>query len=275
MAVPQKSRQELADILRSRRARLPPDAVGLPNGGRRRTSGLRREEVALLAGVSATYYAFLEQARDVQPSREVLDALARALRMGSAERAYLHVLAHGTPPLEHDRAVEALAPAAAALVDRLDPHPTYVKGRRWDILAANRAARALFVDWERREPDDRNMIWWVFTDPAARAVYVEWEKEAAALLARFRGAAAQHPDDPGFAALISRLNEASPEWRRWWGDHEVLPLSSGSKRLRHPALGELTFEHVVLRLADAPDQSLVTFSCPQAEDRLAALAAAL
>jgi transcriptional regulator with XRE-family HTH domain len=273
MALPENSRRELAHILRARRERLQPDAVGLPNGGRRRTRGLRREEVALLAGVSSTYYAFLEQARDVQPSREVLDALARALRMDSAERAYLHVLAHGSPPRERDRLTEALSPGVAALVGRLDPHPTYVKGRRWDILAANRAARALFTDWEAREPGDRNLIWWVFTDPRARAVYVEWEKEAARLLARFRGAAARHPDEPGFAELIDRLNAVSPEWRRWWPDHEVLPLSSGSKRLRHPALGELTFQHVVLQPADRPDQSLVTFSCPEAEDRLAALAA--
>lgn len=252
--------QELADLLRQRRARLRPADVGLPTGGRRRTPGLRREEVAQLAAISTTYYTFLEQGRDVHPSRQVLDALARALRLAPAERAHVHELVHGPHAAASPGAVEVLAPAVAALVDRLDPYPAYVTGRRFDVLAANRAARALWTDWPSLPLQERNMLWWVFTDPAARTTLIEWEAEASALLARFRVAADRHPDDPEFAALIGRLQAASAEARDWWPRHDVVALSSGTKRLRHPVLGDLDLQHVVLQVADDPEQKLVTFT---------------
>lgn len=257
---------ELADLLRSRRDRLQPVEVGLPAGARRRTPGLRREEVAQLAGISTTYYTFLEQGRDLRPSTQVLEALARALRLGTAERAHLHTLVRDSPAPTDRRTAETLAPAVAALVDHLDPHPTYVTGRSWDVLAANRAARALWTDWPALAPEDRNILWWTFTDPAARIVLVEWESEAAAQLARFRAAAASHPDDRAFLALIDRLHGASPEFRTWWPRHEVAPLSSGIKWIRHPALGEIELHHLVLQVADAAEQKLVTFA-PSEPDR--------
>lgn len=266
--------RELADLLRSRRDRLQPADVGLPPGSRRRARGLRREEVAQLAGISTTYYTFLEQGRDLHPSRQVLDALARALRLGSAERTHLHQLVHGPPGAPGPRVTETLAPAVADLVDRLDPHPTYVTGRCWDVLASNRAARALWTDWPALPPDARNMLWWTFTDPASRKVLVDWESEAGAQLARFRSAVARHPDDPDFRALIARLQGASPEVRAWWPRHEVAPLSSGTKRLRHPALGDLELHHVVLQVADDPEQKLVTFAAGRANQaRIAELLA--
>jgi len=252
--------RELADLLRSRRGRLQPAEVGLPAGARRRTRGLRREEVAQLAAISTTYYTFLEQGRDVHPSQQVLDALARALRLSPAERAHLHELAHGHQPPDPRQPDEVLAPAVAALVDRLDPYPTYVTGRRFDVLAANRAARALWTDWPALPPQERNMLWWMFTDPAARTILVEWETEASALLARFRATADRHTDDPEFASLIGRLQAGSPEARAWWPHHDIVALSSGTKRLRHPVLGDLELEHVVLQLADDPEQKLVTFA---------------
>jgi len=269
-------RRELAQLLRSRREGLQPADVGLPPGSRRRTRGLRREEVAQLAGVSATYYTFLEQARDVRPSPEVLDALARALRLSPVERDQLHVLAHRRVPVADGGGPdETLAPGLADLVARLDPQPTYVKGRRTDVLAANRAARALFTDWAERPPDDRNLLWWVFTAPEAREVYVEWEREAQGVLARFRLVAARRPDDPAFADLVARLHDASPEVRRWWPRHEVAPIAGGTKRLRHPAAGEMVLRHVVLEVADRRDQRLVTYSPadPGGDARLAGLAA--
>jgi transcriptional regulator with XRE-family HTH domain len=263
--------RELGELLRSRRERLDPADVGLPTGRRRRTPGLRREEVALLAAISPTYYAFLEQGRDLRPSRQVLDALADALRLGPTERAHMHELVHGSPPPAGASAAETLAPAVAALVDRLEPHPTYVTGRRWDVLAANRAACLLWTDWHALEPQARNMLWWTFTDAAARTIVVDWEREASGLLARFRAAAARHPDDPAFEDLIQRLRGASPEVRAWWPRHEVAPLSSGTKRLRHPELGELELEFVTLRVADDPEQKLVTFSAgPADQQRIAA-----
>jgi transcriptional regulator with XRE-family HTH domain len=252
--------REVSDLLRSRRERLQPADVGLPAGTRRRTRGLRREEVAQLAAISPTYYTFLEQGREVRPSRQVLDALAAALRLDAAERAHLHELVHGAPPPYTPGAAETLDPAVTALVDRLDPCPTYVTGMRWDVLAANRAARALWTDWFALAPDSRNMLWWMLTDPAARTIFVDWEREASAQLARFRSAAARHPDDPSFRDLIERLHAASPQVRAWWPRHEIAPLRSGTKRLRHPVLGELEFDHVVLQIADNPEYKLVTFA---------------
>jgi transcriptional regulator with XRE-family HTH domain len=272
---PKRRLQELGDFLRSRRARLQPAQVGLAAGSRRRTPGLRREEVAQLAGVSHTYYAFLEQGRDVRPSGQVLDALSQALRLSAAERDHLYVLAHGAVP-NGGTHPESIGAAVVALVDRLDPHPTFVKGRRWDVLAANRAARALFVDWLERPPGERNEVWWMFTDPGARDVHVDWERDASAMLARFRLAAARRLDDPSFVELIDKLHEQSPEVRRWWQRHEVLPPASGTKRLRHPLLGDITLDHVVLQVADDPDQKLVTFSTIDGDDTpLARLAATI
>ncbi len=263
---------ELADLLRSRRDRLLPADVGLPATGRRRTQGLRREEVAQLAGISTTYYTFLEQGRHISPSRQVLDALARALKLTPAERDHLHALARGSDQATARPAVETLLPEVAALVDHLDPHPAYVTGRHWDVLAANRAARALWTDWSALPAEDRNMLWWTFADPTARTVLVDWEQEARAQLARFRTAAARHPDDPAFAMLTERLHTTSSEVRDWWPHHDVAPLSSGSKRLRHPVLGELELRHVVLQVADDPEQKLVTFTAnPTDQVRIATL----
>jgi transcriptional regulator with XRE-family HTH domain len=262
----------LGQLLRSRRERLVPADVGLPSGARRRTAGLRREEVALLASLSTTYYTFLEQGRPVRPSEQVLDALAAALRMSAAERRYLHVLAYGpdgpngsgdpgggspsgaAPP-------ERLDPAVADLVQRLEPFPTLVKGRRWDVLAANPAARELFADWATPNTQERNLVRWMFTADRAREVYLEWEPEARALLGRFRLAAARHPDDPDVLALIAELQRDSEHVRDWWPRHDVTAIGgSGAKKLRHPRLGPTEYAHAILQVADQPDQTLVTYS---------------
>ena len=268
----------LGQLLRSRRERLAPADVGLPAGlsaGRRRTAGLRREEVAMLANLSVTYYPFLEQGRPVRPSAQVLDALAAALRMSAAERRYLYVLAYGpgdaggsargapgasgapsgsAPP-------ELLDPAVADLVQRLEPFPTLVKGRRWDVLAANPAARELFGDWAAGPPGERNLVRWMFTTDQAREVYLEWEPEARAMLGRFRLSAARYPDDPDIAALIAELQRDSEQVRDWWPRHDVTAIGgSGSKKLRHPRLGPVEYSHAVLQVADQPDQTLVTYA---------------
>src|SRR5215469_5000207 len=265
----------LGQLLRSRRERLVPADVGLPAGlsaGRRRTAGLRREEVAMLANVSVTYYTFLEQGRPVRPSEQVLDALASALRMSAAERRYLHVLAYGpegdsgsAPAAPGGSAPpELLDPAVADLVQRLEPFPTLVKGRRWDVLAANPAARELFGDWSAgtvTPAGERNLVRWMFTTDQAREVYLEWEPEARAMLGRFRLSAARHPDDPDIAALIAELQRDSEHVRDWWPRHDVTAIGgSGSKKLRHPRLGPVEYSHAVLQVADNPDQTLVTYS---------------
>ncbi|MFF3955105.1 helix-turn-helix transcriptional regulator [Streptomyces sp. NPDC001890] len=251
---------ELGQLLRSRREQLQPTDVGLPAGARRRTRGLRREEVAQLAAISSTYYTYLEQAREVRPSRQVLDTLSAALRLDAAERSHIHELVHGAPPAETSAAAETLSSAVFSLVDRLDPCPAYVTGRCWDVPASHRAARALWTDWPARPPEARNRLWWMFTDPGARQMMVDWPAEASALLGRFRAAVARYPGDPGFSASLDRLHAASPEVRNWWPQHRIVPLSSGTKRLRHPELGEIELEHVVLQLADDPERKLVTFN---------------
>jgi transcriptional regulator with XRE-family HTH domain len=263
-----RARGEFADLLRSRRDRLTPADVGLPEGS--------REEVAQLAGVSTTYYTFLEQGRDIRPSPQVLIALAAALRLSAAERAQLFELAGVSSPAELEAHAESVAAPLTKMVARLDPYPAYIKGRRWDVLAANRSARALFADWPSRRPADRNLLWWMFTAPAARKVYVDWVQEASAMLARFRAAADRRPDDPDFTGLIDRLLQASPEVRNWWPRHDVLPAGGGTKQLHHPSFGDVTFEHTVLQVADHPEQTLVyltTTAVP--ESRFAALAASI
>jgi transcriptional regulator with XRE-family HTH domain len=267
----------LGQLLRSRRERLRPADVGLPPGSRRRAAGLRREEVALLANMSATYYTFLEQGRKVRPSPQVLDALASALRMSAAERRYLEVLAYGPrgpgglaggdgrdggdghggkdgpPPEQVDRRV-------LDLIDRLDPYPTYLKGRRWDVLAANAAARELFTDWDALPGRERNLVSWMFTSARAREVHLDWEAEARGMLGRFRLVAARHPNDPDFVALTERLRQESPHVREWWPRHDVTSLGAqGTKKLLHPRLGPIEYTHVVLQVADS-SQTLVTFS---------------
>jgi len=259
----------LGQLLRSRRERLTPADVGLPPGTRRRTAGLRREEVAQLASVSATYYTFLEQGRQVRPSPAVLDALAAALRMSAAERRYLEVLAYGADDLVAGRLAtpaEHVDPAVIDLVRRLEPFPTIVKGRRWDVLAANAAAVELFDDWAALPDGERNLVRWMFTSDRAREVYLEWEPEARAMLGRFRLAAARHRDEPDFTALIGALQRDSDLVRQWWPEHDVVDVGSGTKKFRHPRLGPVSYSHVVLTVADSPEQTLVTYS--PAGDRL-------
>jgi len=257
----------LGQLLRSRRERLAPGDVGLPAGQRRRAAGLRREEVALLASLSTTYYTFLEQGRPVRPSAQVLDALAAALRLSAAERRYLHVLAGGNGGngdqgnQEIGAPPERLDPAVADLVQRLEPYPTLVKGRRWDVLAANPAARELFAGWDTPRTTERNLVRWMFTTDQAREIYLEWEPEARAMLGRFRLAAARYPDDPDVRALIAELQRDSEHVRDWWPRHDVAAIGgSGSKKLRHPRSGPAEYSHVVLQVADQPDQTLVTYT---------------
>jgi MmyB-like transcription regulator ligand binding domain len=153
---------------------------------------------------------------------------------------------------------ERLDPAVAGLVQRLEPFPTLVKGRRWDVLAANPAARELFADWQAGPPGERNLVRWMFTTDQARETYLEWEPEARALLGRFRLSAARYPDDPDVRALIAELQRDSEHVRDWWPRHDVTAIGgSGSKKLRHPRLGPLEYSHVVLQVAD---QTLVTYS---------------
>jgi transcriptional regulator with XRE-family HTH domain len=253
-------RSELAGFLRARREGLRPDDVGLPGGGRRRTPGLRREELATLAGVGTTWYTWLEQGRDVQASLAVLESLAQALRLSPAERAHLIRLGRGEPAPPLPAHKESVSPALRRLIDSLDPKPAYLLGRRYDFLAYNRAAAALFPELERVPPAKRNQLWLVFMHPAWRSLYPDWELGARRLLARFRVSYAEQVGDPAFEGLVEKLNEASPEFREWWPRHEVLGTGEGRKELEHPVAGRLYFEHAVFLHAENAEQRLVLYS---------------
>jgi transcriptional regulator with XRE-family HTH domain len=211
------------------------------------------EPRALLANLSTTYYTFLEQGRPVRPSAEVLDALASALRMSAAERRYLQVLAHGRDGAASADVVRAAPPeridrGVIDLVQRLDPFPTFVKGRRWDVLTSNPVARELFTDWEALPAGERNLVRWMFMAEHAREVYQEWEPEAEAMLGRFRLTAARYPHDPDFEALIAELRRDSQHVRDWWPRHDVRAVGSGVKKCATQGSGRSTISR---RAADS------------------------
>lgn len=221
-------RHELGLFLRARRERTAPSDVGLPASTRRRTPGLRREELATLAGISTTWYTFLEQGRDVRASAQVLMAIANALRLDEPGRAHLLAIAADNPrPVEQ---VEHLAPDVAAVPGMVEPNPAYVTGSSYDILAWNDAAAALFPGaTERPQP---NLARWIFTDPSAREVLPDWTLVAQGLLARLRANAGKHPGSPRFQLLEAELRTASPEAESWWPRYDIATSQVGAKRVR-------------------------------------------
>ncbi|HEX3607137.1 MAG TPA: helix-turn-helix transcriptional regulator [Candidatus Dormibacteraeota bacterium] len=245
-------RRELADFLRSRRARLGPEDVGLPNGVRRRTPGLRREEVALIAGVGVTWYTWLEQGREISVSRLVLESICRALRLDAAERAHLNTLA-GLDVAPIAAQLDTVPPAVQAMLDELDPCPAYVLNARYDVLAWNRAESALIGDLGALSCTDRNILWLLFTDPAWRSLLVDWEHDAAWVVAQFRAAMARHVGESHWVSLVERLQAASEDFGTMWDRHEVAGTRSRSKTYRHPRVGLLTVNPVSMRLAESPD----------------------
>ena len=260
LAAKDNRRREFAAFLRSRRERLKPEDVGLPRGVRRRAPGLRREEVALLAGVGTTWYTWLEQGRDARPSAEVLAALARALKLDPAERRHLFLLNDRPPPEAPASGPEVVPAPLLRMLDSMAGQPSYVLGRRWDVLAWNRAAEAVFGDYDRLKGDERNVMHMVFADPAHRRLLADWDAAAPASLAMFRADTARYAGDPDFERLIARLNAASAEFRAWWPKQEVLRPLGGCKRVDHPQAGLMAFEYTSLAVADQPDMKLVVYT---------------
>ncbi len=256
----QRRREELADFLRMRRAALNPEDVGLPAGGRRRTPGLRREEVASLAGIGTTWYTWLEQGRDVRASLDVLEALARALRLNQAERTHLILLGRGEAPPPCKNPAERISPTLRRLIENLGPNPAYILGRRWDYLAWNDAAVALLGDFGSIPRAARNHAWLTFTDPTRREMFTDWDRSARVLVAKFRADSARHLRDPEFESLIAALRKTSPEFSRAWERHEVSQSGEGRKDLRHPLAGLMSFSHAVFHPAERLEQRLILYS---------------
>ncbi|MGO4447228.1 helix-turn-helix transcriptional regulator [Mycobacterium sp. 2YAF39] len=256
---------ELRDFLRTRRARLSVDDVEIGGTGRvRRVPGLRREEVAQLAGVSVDYYSRLEQGRHLNVSDEVLDAVARALQLDDTERTYLFRIAKTNPRRVRRRApapLQRVRPGIRRILEMLDDvAPAFVFGRRMDVLAANRLARALMTDFETLPPRERNLLRYTFLDESTRELFADWDEVARDNVATLRLDAGRHPDDPQLVELVGELSVKSPEFRRWWADHNVRERTHGTKRYHHPLVGDLTIEYEGVAVLGDPDQTLCIYT---------------
>lgn len=253
-------RQEMASFLRSRRARIRPADIGLPGGTRRRTPGLRREEVAQLAGMSVDYYIRLEQGRGPHPSRQILSALARALRLSDDERGHLYNLA-GEPPEPPSGPSQDVPPGILHLLERLDDTPAYVLNARQDILAWNPLAAALMTDFAALAPRDRNVVRWLFTGTAIERYgadeYVT--RLARELVADLRASSGRYPGDPGIAELVAEVSARSALFARLWAEGEVGIRRGGRKRMVHPVVGELDMHCDVLYVPER-DQRVVLYT---------------
>jgi transcriptional regulator with XRE-family HTH domain len=252
------SNAQLGDFLRSRRARLRPEVLGLADGRRRRTPGLRREEIAERAGISTDWYVRLEQGRMVTPSSSTVDALAGALELDAQEHAHLRTLAGHAPASGFVR--ETVPQTIRAIVAGL-PNPAYVTGRRWDLLAWNDAAVDLFCDFGALPKAERNLVLFVFADPRARALFGDgWAKVARAMLAQFRATHDLWAADRRFAELVDRLRLANPMFTCWWSDHDIRAPLSGRKTLYHPTRGLLRFDHASFQANDDSALKLVMYT---------------
>ncbi|MBZ0278335.1 MAG: helix-turn-helix transcriptional regulator [Anaerolineae bacterium] len=254
----QARRQELSAFLQARRGRVKPQDWGLPEGKRRRTPGLRREEVAQLAGIGIDWYTWLEQGRDIHVSDQVLDSIAHVLRLDTEERKHLYMLAFGYHPPEpnpdHDEFVGA---TLRRFIADLGIMPAFILGYRWDVLAWNASAAFLFGDFASIPAPDRNILWITFTDARSRAELVDWESHAQRLVAQFRVSYGKYVSDPGFTALVDRLQSHSPEFAAYWSQQDVYPRQDAYKQYQHPAAGCLQFKQNTFLVSDAPDLKLV------------------
>lgn len=253
-------RRQCGEFLRSRRERLTPSEVGLPEGLRRRTPGLRREEVALLAGVGTTWYTWLEQGRDVRPSAAVLSAVADALRLNATERRHLYILSDRPLPEQRPVGPEQVDEPLLRMLESLTGQPAYVLGRRWDVLAWNRAAELLFGDYGKLEGDERNIMHIVFTNKAHRKLLIDWEDVSSAAVAMFRADSARYAGDPDFERLIGTLLRTNPEFRNLWRRQDVRSSLGNHKRIRHPIAGRMTFEYTTLEITGQAGIKLIVYT---------------
>ncbi|TCS10108.1 helix-turn-helix transcriptional regulator [Caulobacter sp. BK020] len=276
LASPTEAR--LGAYLRDRRGRLDASALGL-SGTRRRTPGLRREEVAQRANISATWYTWLEQGRGGAPSADVLDRIARALLLTDIEREHLFLLGLGRPPEVRYRRAEGVTPRLQRVLDALDPIPAMVKTATWDVVAWNRAATVVLADYAALPLEERNILRRIFLDPAVRAANADWDGVARFVTAAFRAdvARAGADGDPAVADLVEELRARSPEFSALWAHNDVSHYGEGLKRLRHPAAGLLAFEYSAFAVDGRPDLGMIVYNPATAEDaaKVRALAEAL
>ncbi|MGN7222446.1 helix-turn-helix transcriptional regulator [Curtobacterium flaccumfaciens] len=258
-------RAEITDFLRSRRARITPEQAGIIGGGRRRVAGLRREELAMLAGVSSDYYAKMERGHLAGVSEEVLDALARALQLDEAETEHLLDLARADSPVPvRDRTPKlaggAVRPSLQRFLDTITGTPTIVQNRRCDIVATNALGRALLSPLLGDPVNQANNARFTFLNPAARNFYVDWEQGASSLVASMRSHAGKNPHDRDLTNLIGELVTRSDDFRRRWAAHNVHFHRSGTKRLHHPEVGDIEVAFEAMQLPDSPGWTMYGYT---------------
>jgi transcriptional regulator with XRE-family HTH domain len=263
----------LGTYLKDRRAKLDPAAFGLPST-RRRTPGLRREEVAQRANVSATWYTWLEQGRGGAASADALDRIARALVLTEVEREHLFLLGLGRPPEVRYQAAESLSPRLQRVLDALESSPAYVKTSMWDVVAWNRASAAVLTDYGALAPEQRNILRLVFSDPRVRAVQTDWDSVARFVVAAFRADVARAGATKNVKALVDELRRLSPEFEAIWADNDVRSTyGEVAKTLRHPLAGPITLEYSSFAVDGRPDLDLVIYNpaTPADADRIRSL----
>ncbi|MBP2335494.1 transcriptional regulator with XRE-family HTH domain [Saccharothrix coeruleofusca] len=247
---------EVGDFLRARRAQTDPADVGLPVAGHRRVAGLRREEVAVLAGVNADYYARLEQGRERHPSPQVLDALCTALRLDAEARDHLHRLAGVVPAHPPTPDSDVVDPALRRLLDGYPTTPAFVLNRTLDLLASNTLADTLFSPFTRKD----NLARMVFADPVGREFYAHWEQAAERVVGHLREGSGHDPGSPRLRALVAELRQVSPKFAELWDSHVVrAKTSEGDKQLVHPEVGPLALTYQTFEVRSAPGQQLVVY----------------
>lgn len=255
-----KRRKELGEFLQAMRGRQAPEALGFPAGSRRRTQGLRREEVAVLAGISPTWYTWIEQGRAANVSADALGRLAQALHLTRSERAYLFELAGRRDPSGHEHEDDAASELLVGLLEDIAV-PAYIMGRTWDMLAWNKAAAALFAGWldkpVKQNAPRRNLLRFVFLEPKARKFITDWETRARRLTAEFRADCRTRLDEPALVQLIGELKKGSPEFSRFWKQHDVLERQGGQRAFNHPKRGPVSYQQVTLRPVDQEHLKLV------------------
>jgi transcriptional regulator with XRE-family HTH domain len=263
-------RAELGEFLKARRARVSPEEVGLPAGGRRRTPGLRREELAQLAGVGVTWYTWLEQGRPINVSGQVLDAVAATLRLSSIEREHLYRLAEATPVRPPRASVCANEGVFTEILNALDPLPAVITNTRFDIIQPNQAFSDLFHDWHTLPCIHKNLLWCIITEPRARQQLLNYDSEVPYLVARLRSAYGEHIGDPDWETDLERLRKLSPEFAQLWSRHEVAACTPRPRQILHPAAGELHLTVTELTVPAHPDLVLFveTPANQQTRDRL-------
>jgi transcriptional regulator with XRE-family HTH domain len=255
-AAEHQQREQLSDFLRTRRARLTPADVGMAAGGRRRTPGLRREEVASLAGVGVSWYTWLEQGRDITVSTNVLDAISSALRLTEPERAHLYSLSGLNPPPVGEKRSTSVPPELLHLLDSWMPRPAMLQDRYWNLLAVNDATERVFGYGD----NDRNCLVTFFTNARYRDMYIHWASVAPSLAAAYRADAALYPGDLEFNRIVDDLSAVSPDFLELWQRHDVGPHMQTVKAVRHPDAGELIFDKTTLAVTDHPGWHLVLYN---------------